>query len=129
MSDITVEDFHRALKKLSCDKNDNYPHIAELGRRWSGYLSSGQWSVSADPFWTYPHVFSRMAEVEPQLYSSMEEAKLSIFKGDLNYRKLVGDLNWEATVPFKTALQVKNIQLIYKAPVILEASPDSIITA
>ena len=106
VSDITPEDFHRTLDRMSCDTNDNHHHIATLGNRWKGYLSAGQWSVSADTFWTYPHVFCRMGEVEPQLYSSMTEAKLCIFKGDLNYRKLVGDLNWEATVPFKTALQV-----------------------
>ena len=91
---------------MSCDTNDNYAHIAELGRRWKGYLSAGKWSVSADPFWTFPHVFCRMAEVQPQLYNLMAEAKLCIFKGDLNYRKLVGDLNWEPSVNFKTALQV-----------------------
>jgi hypothetical protein len=106
VSDITTEDFHRTLERLSEDTNDNYPHIAKVGCRWKGYLSAGQWAVSADPFWTYPHVFCRMAGVEPQLYGLMSEASLCIFKGDLNYRKLVGDLNWEAAVPFRTALQV-----------------------
>jgi len=106
VSDITTEDFHRTLERLSEDTNDNYPHIAKVGCRWKGYLSAGKWAVSADPFWTYPHVFCRMAGVEPQLYGLMSEASLCIFKGDLNYRKLVGDLNWEAAVPFRTALQV-----------------------
>jgi hypothetical protein len=47
-----------------------------------------------------------MRSVQPQLYAALATARLVIFKGDLNYRKLVGDLNWEATVPFRTALQV-----------------------
>ncbi len=35
-----------------------------------------------------------------------------VLQGDLNYRKLVGDLNWEATVPFRTALQVPHSRRI-----------------
>ena len=30
---------------------------------------------------------------------------MSRYVGDLNYRKLVGDLNWETTVPLATAVQ------------------------
>ena len=48
-----------------------------------------------------------MASTDPALYEELGEADLLIFKGDLNYRKLIGDLNWETTVTFKTALQVK----------------------
>ena len=71
-------------------------------------MRAGLWQLYADPFWTYPHCFHRMWAVEPELYAALTEARLVIFKGDLNYRKLVGDLNWEATVPFRTALQVRH---------------------
>ena len=76
------------------------------GLKWKDYLESGLWELSADSFWTFPHVYSEMCSADPPLYSTLAEAKLVIFKGDLNYRKLVGDRNWETTVPFRTALQV-----------------------
>ena len=49
--------------------------------------------------------FSLLRGEDPDLYRSLSEASLVIFKGDLNYRKLVGDLAWEPTTPFEKALQ------------------------
>ncbi|TRY80795.1 hypothetical protein TCAL_12036 [Tigriopus californicus] len=45
-----------------------------------------------------------MKEKDPTLYQSLSEAQLLIFKGDLNYRKLVGDLNWDPTTSFEESL-------------------------
>ena len=55
-----------------------------------------------------------MESSDPQLYEALKEANIVIFKGDLNYRKLVGDINWETTTTFKAALQVNNINFIHK---------------
>lgn len=46
-----------------------------------------------------------MAKRDPRLYAKLSEATLIIFKGDLNYRKLVGDVNWEYSTELKEALQ------------------------
>jgi hypothetical protein len=46
-----------------------------------------------------------MKSADPDLYSELSEASLVIFKGDLNYRKLVGDLAWNPTDLFEDALQ------------------------
>jgi hypothetical protein len=41
----------------------------------------------------------------PDLYNDFAaESQLLIFKGDLNYRKLVGDRQWPIDTPFRVAL-------------------------
>lgn len=100
VSDTTPADLHWTLSKLSEDVE-----LSSLGQRWSSYLSAGTWTSVADPFWTFPHDFSQMKETDLPLYNCLGQADLVIFKGDLNYRKLVGDLNWETTATFATALQ------------------------
>ena len=51
------------------------------------------------------HPFSLLKNEDPDLYDSLSCANLIILKGDLNYRKLVGDLSWNPTTPFHHALQ------------------------
>jgi len=45
-----------------------------------------------------------MKEKAPLIYDQFSNAKLIIFKGDLNYRKLMGDINFEYVTNFTTAL-------------------------
>jgi len=103
VSDTTRQDFSWTLNKLTSLSDS--PSLVTVGNRWKGFVDSGTWEIFDDAFWTYPHVFSEMATADPELYSELSQADLVIFKGDLNYRKLVGDVNWETTVPFSTALQ------------------------
>ena len=88
------------LKIVECN-----PILMKYGEKWKKYIKSGTWSIHPDPFWTYPFDYSTMAQHDQQLYSILSEASLLIFKGDLNYRKLVGDLKWKPTDTFKDALQ------------------------
>ena len=46
-----------------------------------------------------------MKKENPSLYSQLSEANILIFKGDLNYRKLVGDLSWSTETTFLESLQ------------------------
>lgn len=46
-----------------------------------------------------------MSKVARELYDSFSKSIVVFFKGDLNYRKLVGDRMWPTTTDFKTALE------------------------
>ncbi len=46
-----------------------------------------------------------MRHESPGLYRSLSESRLVVFKGDLNYRKLVGDLAWPPDTQFQKALR------------------------
>ena len=49
----------------------------------------------AHSFWTSPYDFNDMKQIAPDLYETLErESSFLLSKGDLNYRKLIGDLNW-----------------------------------
>ena len=61
--------------------------------------------VIENEFWTYPHSFNEMQEADPSLYSELSSKSFLFFKGDLNYRKLIGDINWDFDTPFVTSLQ------------------------
>merc|ERR1711936_291741 len=104
VSDTTSHDLSWTLNQLARGEGTHDP-LSVLSSRWSGYLESGHWTLHPDSFWTYPHPFNLMENTDPDLYLQLSQASLVIFKGDLNYRKLVGDLNWETTATFRTALQ------------------------
>lgn len=67
--------------------------------------NSGTWTFSAESFWTLPYSYDAMKLIDPELYNTFGGSKLLIFKGDLNYRKLVGDMNWPHTEKFTVALR------------------------
>ena len=54
----------------------------------------GRFTVATDPFWGGPSTFHALP---PGLLAGLD---LTIAKGDLNYRRLVGDCHWPATTPF-----------------------------
>ncbi|KAK7056526.1 hypothetical protein SK128_024903, partial [Halocaridina rubra] len=77
----------------------------EIANKWSNYFATGRWKIRQNKFWTTHHDFASMNDVEPDLHAELAKASLIIFKGDLNYRKLTGDLNWPTHTSFKHALR------------------------
>ena len=102
VSDVTPSDLHWTLEQLKSSHTHNLKVLAE---RWIGYFKDKTWTFGHHPFWTLAHQFSTMHSVAPDLYSAIASSYLVILKGDLNYRKLLGDRDWPHTTPFKQALE------------------------
>jgi hypothetical protein len=70
---------------------------AAIGRRiWDG-LRSGRIEVRDHPFFCAPFDYRAMPD---DLRAEFARASVTILKGDLNYRRLVGDRYWPVTTPF-----------------------------
>ena len=102
VSDTTPADITWTLNQLVGLQDESLPVLAQ---RWQKYFHSSVWSCQADSFWTFPHSYNEMPSADQQLYADLSQDDLVIFKGDLNYRKLVGDINWETTLSFSAALR------------------------
>ncbi|XP_070576604.1 damage-control phosphatase ARMT1-like [Ptychodera flava] len=102
VSDVTLSDFIWTLQTMADDPS---PVLSHLGKSWQRRLQDGSWVIKGDIFWTTHYDFSKMKSIAPKLYQDLSESALCFFKGDLNYRKLVGDLNWKHTTPYDVTLR------------------------
>ncbi|KAH8283609.1 hypothetical protein KR018_009128 [Drosophila ironensis] len=103
ISDVMEHDYHWTLKFLAEHAD---PVLSGLGKKWQQLTAEGKFELAPlEHFWTSPYEFYRMPEVNPGLYKRLQEAQLVIFKGDLNYRKLLGDFSWDSTESFETCLR------------------------
>ena len=76
--------------------------VRNLGHRIAGYLQEGQLEITQDHFWTSPTYFWDMPTYIRDLLSS---ADLVVSKGDANYRRLAGDLDWSPTTSFEYVMR------------------------
>ncbi|MFD7402210.1 damage-control phosphatase ARMT1 family protein [Streptomyces sp. NPDC059866] len=93
VSDATPTDVLDALRRLTAA-----PGAARgYGRRLWAALTDGRLTVRAHPFSCGPLPY---AEMPDDLRAEFAAATVTIVKGDLNYRRLVGDRLWPPTTPF-----------------------------
>jgi hypothetical protein len=99
ISDVTKHDFDHLFKEL---QSSNSLVINRFLTRIKNALKAGKIILQHDDqFWNSPYSLHDMERVAPKLYSDLKtNSSLVFLKGDLNYRKLIGDLNW----PFETPL-------------------------
>jgi len=86
---------------LSEEEVDNLTFLFE---NWATMHGEGQLSIRPNRFWTNAGSYWRLPTVGKEIFQDLRESELVIFKGDLNYRKLVGDVEWPATTPFNEAI-------------------------
>lgn len=91
-------------KKLKALSEKEVSELSFLFRHWSNFHQEGQLIIRPNLFWTSAASYWRLPAVGTAAYNDLKESELVIFKGDLNYRKLTGDVRKHT--PFTSRLQV-----------------------
>ncbi|MFF8726044.1 damage-control phosphatase ARMT1 family protein [Streptomyces sp. NPDC015171] len=94
VSDATTADVVDALHRLRAASGT----AAAFGNVLWSAMADGRLTVRAHPFSCAPLPYSAMPD---DLRADFAAATLTIVKGDLNYRRLVGDRRWPPTTPFR----------------------------
>lgn len=103
ISDVNLYDFNWTIKTMAEHENS---YLSSFGTKLEQYVSCGKIELLKNEyFWTGPYEFYRMKEIDSSLYDVLATSDLLIFKGDLNYRKLLGDFNWPFDSTFETVLR------------------------
>ncbi|MBN1535370.1 MAG: protein-glutamate O-methyltransferase family protein [Anaerolineales bacterium] len=97
VSDLMSEDFLMSLRILSASTNNN---VQNLGLRSENYLDSTLMRVKSPPFFTTSRMYRDLPDT---LKNEIAHHDLAILKGDVNYRRLVGDRHWPHTTPIEVA--------------------------
>jgi hypothetical protein len=93
VSDATTADVIDALRRLTAAKGA----AADSGRRLWSAMTDGRLTVRAHPFSCAPLPYADMPD---DLRQEFATADVTVMKGDLNYRRLIGDRLRPATTPF-----------------------------
>ncbi|MFE4411728.1 damage-control phosphatase ARMT1 family protein [Streptomyces sp. NPDC056821] len=93
VSDATTADVVDAVRRLTGAPGA----AAQYGRHLWSAMADGRLTVRAHPFSCAPLPYGAMPA---DLREEFAAATLTVFKGDLNYRRLVGDRLWPPTTPF-----------------------------
>lgn len=101
ISDVTKDDFDYIIRQF---QSVNSISINRFQQRITEYKDKKQLVIDHENlFWTLGHSYDKMKEIAPELYNDFKtNSSLVFLKGDLNYRKLIGDLNW----PHDTSLGI-----------------------
>lgn len=112
VSDTMPKDFDALLEQLGNpeffedihESDSDKKSVEYLLSELKSYIADGKISVQHDPFWTSCEEFWKIPQ-QKALYAELLKSNLIIFKGDLNYRKLTKELEWDTTTPFTEAIQ------------------------
>lgn len=99
VSDALEKDLRQHVSFYVDQAVEKYPNCKEAGDRWQKYLDDGKWVCNENSFWVQPPA---MWEMPKDLRDDMKaRCDLAFIKGDANYRRLLGDLEWDFSAPFE----------------------------
>jgi uncharacterized protein with ATP-grasp and redox domains len=122
VSDIIPEDIGETIHFLSAlpDKD-----AISLGSRLKGYIDAGRMQIQSHFFWNSP---LPMWVLPDDLRREWERSSLVISKGDMNYRRILGDLQWDFEMPFQGVVDYLAVPLValrtLKAEIAVGINPD-----
>ncbi|KAH8325657.1 hypothetical protein KR067_003373, partial [Drosophila pandora] len=103
ISDLMAKDIEWTINYL-IQQTDTI--LSSVGSRWLHLMNTEKIIVAPQSyFWTGPQPYFVMVELDLELYKLLTSSRLVIFKGDLNYRKLLGDFIWDSAEEFITCLR------------------------
>ncbi len=91
ISDVTYEDFQYTINTFQKSES---PVLKKMGKQIEAELNEGKIQFQTDSFWSLPKPFIEFPE---SMVKHLKKSNLVICKGDLNYRRLVEDRNWNFT--------------------------------
>ena len=92
VSDVMIKDFNFTIGQLK--KHQDLKHFGDI---FENHLNSKEWTLFEHEFYTSPLA---LWEMPFDLRNVFEKASLVIFKGDANYRRILGDLHWDFNSSF-----------------------------
>ncbi|MEU1618277.1 damage-control phosphatase ARMT1 family protein [Streptomyces sp. NPDC005722] len=96
VSDATTQDVLSCLRRMTAAPGET-GEAARIGGRLLAALREGRLALVAHPFACAPLGYR---DTPDDLRERFAAARLTVMKGDLNYRRLVDDRLWPPTVPF-----------------------------
>ncbi|MBC7234686.1 MAG: threonylcarbamoyl-AMP synthase [Chloroflexi bacterium] len=91
VSDAMLQDLDLTLAAL---QRAEEARIAALGKRLASFRDDGRLVCQTHPFWTSCLHFYQLPT---DLAATLAQADLLLLKGDVNYRRLIGDAHWQPT--------------------------------
>ncbi|KAG8771112.1 hypothetical protein FRC12_003856 [Ceratobasidium sp. 428] len=117
VSDVTPRDFSSIFVALkdrtfftTLDESATQSEaLTKMLMRWERYAEKGVFALSPESthaFWVAPGGYWEIAPGRDgeEVGKALDGSGLVVFKGDLNYRKLTGDIKWPNDTPWETAI-------------------------